>query len=247
MSAHRATLEQELRELSAALAWPEAPDVAAVVRSRIEAAPPRERRRPRRHQLAIALAVLVAVVAATLAVPQARSAILRALGIGNVRVELVEDLPPTAPRSDLSLLGIPVSLDQAREAFPYPLVELDPDLGDPDEVRVGYEPDRVSFVWLGDDDVRLLVSQLAGMYGGAKYVKVAGGATALEELTIDGHRALWISGAAHGFGLIGPTDVNFEEIRLSGNTLLVEDGETTLRIEGDFDRERAVAIARELL
>jgi hypothetical protein len=247
MSPDRVTLEQELRELSAALAWPDAPDVAAVVRSRIEAAPRRARRRPRRHQLAIALAVLVAVVAATLAVPQARSAILRALGIGNVRIELVDDLPPTAPRSDLSLLGIPVSLGEAREAFPYELVSPDPELGAPDEIRLGVVPARVSYVWLGDDDVRLLVSQLAGTYGGAKYVKVAGGATALEELTIDGHRALWIFGEAHGFGLIGPTDVDFEEIRLSGNTLLVEDGETTLRIEGDFDRDRAVDIARTLL
>jgi hypothetical protein len=247
MSADRATLEQELRELSAALAWPEAPDVTDVIRSRIEAAPPRERRRPRRHQLAIGLAVLVAVVAATLAVPQARSAILRALGIGNVRVELVEDLPPTAPRSDLSLLGVPVSLDEARDGFPYELVSLDAELGAPDEIRLGDFPARVSYVWFGDDDVRLLVSQLAGAYGGAKYVKLAGGATALEELTIDGRRALWISGEAHGFGLIGPTDVDFEEIRLSGNTLLVHNGDTTLRIEGDFDRERAVAIARALL
>ena len=122
------------------------------------------------------------MLAATLAVPQARSAILRALGIGSVRVELVDDLPPAAPRSDLSLLGVPVSLDEARERFPYPLVALDPDLGSPDEVRVGDDPARVSYVWADDEGVRLLVSQLAGMYGGAKYVKIAGGTTTLEEL-----------------------------------------------------------------
>ena len=114
-------------------------------------------------------------------------------------------------------------------------------------MRIGDDPARVSYVWRDERGVRLLVSQLAGMYGGAKYVKVAGGATTLEELTIDGHRALWISGEAHGFGLIGTSDVDFEELRLSGNALLVEDGETTIRIEGDFDRERAVAIARALL
>ena len=120
MSAQRAALEQELRELSAALAWPDAPDVAAAVRSRIEAAPHRDRWRSGRQRLAIALAVLVAVVAATLAVPQARSAILRALGIGNVRVELVDDLPPTAPRSDLSLLGDPGVARRGARSVPVP-------------------------------------------------------------------------------------------------------------------------------
>lgn len=247
MSPEHVALERELRELSGQIAWPDTPDVTTAVRSRIEAAPRRDRWLSGRQRLALAFAVLVAVIAATLAVPQARSAILRALGIGSVRVELVEDLPPAAPRSDLSLLGIPVPLQQARERFPYPLLPLDPDLGTPDEVRFGDNPVRVSYVWLDGPGVRLLVTQLAGMYGGAKYVKVAGGATTLEELTIDGHRALWISGEAHGFGVAGPSEGDFEELRLSGNALLVDNGETTIRIEGGFDRARAVAIARALL
>ena len=242
------SLDGELRALGASMEWPEAPNLAAAVGASVGAMPPHQRRLSRRRPLVpVALAVLVAVAAA-LAVPQARTAILRALGIGSVHIELVDELPPLAPRSDLSLLGLPLTLAEARERFHGTLLVPDPGaLGAPDEIRVLDEPQQVSYVWLEPPGVRLLVSVISGRIVGAGFVKAIGPETAIEELSIDGRRALWITGQAHGFGLAGAGGTaGFEELRLAGNTLLVDDGGTTIRVEGDLSLGRAIRVVRAL-
>ena len=95
-----AELETALRQLGHEVAFPPTPDLASAIRGRLER-PQRFWRRP----AAIALAVLVvAAIAAVLAVPQSRSAILDWLGLRNVSVVRVEKLPavpaqrPTRPR-----------------------------------------------------------------------------------------------------------------------------------------------------
>jgi hypothetical protein len=238
------SLERELRALGASVEWPTTPDVSTLVRARI-AEQPRRASRWRRHRLAIAVAVVLAAVAATLAVPSARSAILRALGLGSVKVVRVDELPPAAPREDLSLLGPVTTRAYAEELFAAPLLRFDPDiLGEPDEIRALDRPSRVSYVWRNDNgEIELLVSQLHGVFGGANYVKAAGPGTDVEDFLVDGRRALWLSGDVHGFGLVDPTGGgfnDFEELRLSGNALLVQDGRTTIRIEGDFTRKQAL-------
>jgi hypothetical protein len=244
MNGRRDTLQQDLRALSVGL-WPDAPDVAPAVRSRIEQPP--VRRRVHRPRLALALAVLVAVTAATLAVPQARTAILRALGLGSVRIELVDDLPALAPRSDLSRLGVPVSRDEAAERFRRDLLDIPGSLGEPDEIRIAHDEAAVTYVWRDERGVRLLVSQLPGRLAGEAYVKAVRPDSTVESLTVDGRQAVWLEGV-HGFGLLRPDgEVAFEELRLAGNALLVDDGDLTLRIEGDLGRARAVAISRSLI
>src|SRR4051794_7914624 len=101
-----AELEQQLQALAAELEWPATPDLAAAVRPRLE-----PRRQPPWRAIAIALAVLALAVAAALAVPSARSAILRFLGIEGVTVLRVEQLPSTAP---LGTLGEQTSMAAAR-------------------------------------------------------------------------------------------------------------------------------------
>ena len=224
------SVEHELRALAAVVSWPDEPDVTATVRSRLEAAPQRDRRR-RRRVLAIALAVVVAVVAATMAVPQARTAILHALGIGSVRVELVDDLPALRPRSDVALLGAPVPRDQAGRIFEWPLLRFDGDvLGEPDEIRARLAAHGLlPLAWAVR---RAAACQSApGTCSGGRFRQDGGAGRVGPQLTIDGRRALWITGDAHGFGLDGG---DFEELRLSGNALLVDRGETTIRIEGDL-------------
>ncbi len=246
------SLERELRMLGAVLEWPVAPDATGAVRERLEAAPSRARRRLRRPLLALAAAVLVAVAAA-LAVPQARTAIFRALGIGSVRVVLVDELPAASPRSDLAALGPVATAADARAVFPHPLLEPDEDvLGAVSEIRVRESPPMISYLWIEREQPRLLVSQLPGSPS-MGFVKLVGPGASVDEMTIDGRRAVWIEGEAHGFGLVGDDGeefddaVAFEELRLAGNTLLVELAETTLRIEGELTRDQAIHVARAFI
>jgi hypothetical protein len=243
-------LERELRLLGPSLDWPEGPDLAASVRAALELPAPRLAWWRRRPVLAVALGVVLAAFAAAMAVPQARTAILRALGIGSVRVELVDELPPVQPQADLRMLGARVTLARAAAAFPYPLLVPDQrKLGPYDEVRLGVGgAAQVSFVWFDRTGrVRLLVTVLPGRFIGGRYVKLVGPGTRLEEQRVDGRRTMWITGQAHGFGLEQPTGERFEEIRLAGNTLLVDQGRTTIRIEGDLSKQRAFEVYEALV
>src|SRR3954470_1680651 len=89
-------LDRTLRRLAGELEWPETPDVA----SRLALAP-RRRRRP--LVVAVALALLALVVA--LAVPDARSSILRFFHLGDVTVERVSTLPAAQERPLADDLG----------------------------------------------------------------------------------------------------------------------------------------------
>ena len=91
-------LERALVALGRELDLPPEPDLRSRVRERIE-------RRPRyRRALVPALALLVALGIA-LAVPEARSAILRFFHIGAVTIERVETLPPGRERPLTAGLG----------------------------------------------------------------------------------------------------------------------------------------------
>jgi hypothetical protein len=236
-------LEQELRALSQALDWPQTPDVGGAVREQVARSLPDGRRRWRR-ELVLAVAVLAAALAATLAVPQARSAVLRWLGLGSVRVELVDELPAAAPRESLTLLGPVLSRADAATVVGTPLLRFDPGvLGEPDEIRALDAPRQVSYLWTAGDGTRLLVSELPGSVPSGTFVKTIGPGATVEQLEVDGRRALWITGDAHGFGLVGG---DFEVMRLSGNALLVDRGATTIRIEGDLTRAEAIRVYRAI-
>ena len=99
-------LERALVQLGRELDLPTEPDLRSRVRERIE-------RRPRyRRALVPALALLVALGIA-LAVPDARSAILRFFHIGSVTIERVETLPPARERPLTAGLGPALSLRAA--------------------------------------------------------------------------------------------------------------------------------------
>ena len=115
-------LERALLALGRDLDVPDAPDVVPAVLGRIE--PPRRPvRRPGRRELAIAFAVLLVTLAAVLAVPDARSALLRVLHLGGERIELVDELPPADSDLDETVLGELVTLDEARGRAGFPLRE----------------------------------------------------------------------------------------------------------------------------
>ncbi len=126
-------LEQELLALGRALDVPEAPDLVPAVLSGIAT----RRVRPGRRRVVLVLAALaLAALVASLAIPDARSALLRFLQIGGARIELVDELPVVSPSpAELELmLGQRVSLDEARSSASFELLELD---DEPDAVYLG--------------------------------------------------------------------------------------------------------------
>ena len=226
-----ADLHAELTAL--AVEWPETPDLVDGVLARLEE-PVRPRRRRVvgwRAALAYGLAALVAAFALTMAAsPDARSAVLEWLGLKSVKVERREPRP-----TDSGLrLGSPVTLAEARARHPF--LSLPAALGEPDAVHVGRM--SVSLVYPGPILVQEFPARVEPFIQ-----KTIGMGARLERLRVDGAPAYWITGA-HGFAYESDTGGGFEDQRLAGNTLLVErpDG-LLIRVEGELDRDRAVAIA----
>lgn len=237
-------LELELRELR--IEWPETPDLVAAVEQRLAAPPPA---RPRRSPLArpawqLAVAATALIIAVVMAIPPARAAVLDWLGFSSVRITREEPLPTLG--NEL-VLGDPVTLERAREAFPVLVPE---ELGDPDAVylydHVLFGP-RIDLVY-GSGAPEVLITQFRAVTEPV-IEKAIGTGAEVERLTVNGDPAFFISGAPHGFAYVNPDtgDANFEEQRLAGNTLLVERSDGVLvRLEADFSRERAIEIAESL-
>ena len=238
-------LERELVSLAATLDWPEEPDVVAPVSARIAA--PLPQRRPRRR-LALALALVVAALVATLAVPPARTAIFDWLGIGSARITIVDELPSLDPVPGLEILGDRVTLAQARSRAGFPYAPPPDGEPAPDEVRVAPGM-RVAFLWRDGDRVRLLVTQFPGSAADdpALVKKLVGSGTSVEELEVDGDRAVWLEGGPHVVLFVGPDgSIREDNGWLAGNTLLVARDGVTVRVEGDVSRSDAVRLVRAM-
>ncbi len=226
-------IETRLQELAAHVDFPAEPDVAPAVIARLraepEAAAPRRRWRPR---VAIPLAALALLIGGVAAVPSARSAVLRWLGIQGVRIERVPETPKPAP-STLNL----------GERVPLPAGALVPEeLGAPDSVYRDGE-----FLWLFYDEPRALFTQFRGSTSPDLIKKVAGPDTTVEPVEVDGEPGYWLGGAAHVLFYLHPTgDVRDAPMRLAGPTLVWERGDLTLRLEADVSKSRALAIARSV-
>jgi hypothetical protein len=237
-------LEQALRALGGSIDYPATPDLSGSVRRRL-AAGARPGRIGRRW-LVVALAVLAVVVGAVLAVPQARSTVLDWLGIGNVTIRYVDELPSVdKATSDLDL-GERVSLDEARERAGFPVhVPRVHDLDDPPKVYFREGDRQVAFLYGSQDDPKLLITQ-AGVGGGAvtKLVNIAG--TRSELVFVGpGTTGVWLSGDKHA--LYYPGAEREEPFRLVGNALVFEtyNGVTT-RIEAEISKAEALRIARSM-
>jgi hypothetical protein len=220
-------LERELRALGESIAFPPTPDLAAKVRlpERVPTLWPR--------RLVLVAAVLGAAVVAGLAIPQARSAILRVFGIGAVRIEYVDKLPAVEPEARLDL-GPEISAEDA----PFRLLESSL-LGAPDGVYAS--GNVVTQLYGSPDHVRLLVTQIGGRALRPDVVKkVVGTTTNADFVSIAGlaEPALWIEGAPHILSLPNAPE------RLAANTLIWTQGNRTMRLEGAESLDEAVEIAQ---
>jgi len=250
-------LERMLTRLGGELDWPPTPDLTAGVTARLRAAPaPRRSRFVLRRSVVLAFAILLLLAGTVFAaVPGVRDAVLEFFGLQGATVERRETLPPAPPVRPLDL-GARTTLDAARGRLGFePLVPADP--GDPDgvylrsttpggELSLTYAP-RAGLPRARSTRVGLLVTQFRGDLTPEFLGKLAGQDTRIERLTVDGGRAIWLEGAAHFFFYRGPNGEFVEdELRIAQNVLLIERGRLLVRLEGAFDRERAVEIASSL-
>jgi hypothetical protein len=221
--------EHELRALRSSVEFPATPDIASAVASRLSDTSPAS---PWPRRVALVAAVLAVAAAAGLAIPQARSAILRVFGVGSVRIHYVDRLPAVRPDAPVAL-GPTISEHDA----PFPLLRSDL-VGTPDEVHAS--AGVVTLLYGTPTDVRLLVTQIASPALGPNTVKkIVGTTTNARIVTVDGspEPALWIEGDPHVLALPNAPE------RLAANTLVwLRDG-ITLRLEGATTLEQALRIA----
>ena len=225
-------LERALVALGRELDLPPEPDLRSRVRERIE-------RRPRyRRALVPALALLVALGIA-LAVPEARSAILRFFHIGAVTIERVETLPPGRERPLTAGLGPALSLHDAEARSGVALV-----LNGPRPQRFYAQPGLIATL-LQYRGKPVLVAELQGdQMRVAK--KLAGSATRVEVARI-GSFGLWLVGGRHLLICeAGPGEVRRIEPRLAGNVLIWIDGGRTFRLEGGLNKGQMLELGRQI-
>jgi hypothetical protein len=215
-------LEHALVALGREVDFPATPDLGAAVRPRIA-------RPSRRRWLVVAVALAVVALGIAMAVPPARSAILRFFHIGAVTVERVETLPPAEERPLAAGLGPPLSRAQA-EARSGLRIQL------PEGGRYYARPGLVATLieWQSKP---VLVAQLSGnKVDVAK--KLASEQTIVEPVQL-GDFGIWIEGAPHIVRL-------GRDARLAGNVLVWLEGRTTFRLEGDLDKGQMLELARDI-
>jgi hypothetical protein len=225
-------LERALVQLGHELDVPPGPDLRSRVRERIE------RRSPYRRALVPALALLAALGIA-LAVPDARSAILRFFHIGAVTIERVETLPPARERPLTAGLGPPLSLHAAEARSGVALV-----LNGPRPQRFYARPGLLATLlqYRGEP---VLVAELEGdQMGIAK--KLASPDTRVEVVRI-GSFGLWLEGGRHLLiWEARPGEVRQIEPRLAGNVLIWTDGDRTFRLEGGLKKGQMLELGRQI-
>ncbi len=221
-------LERELRALAVLVDVPVERELAPAVIARLRERRPR-RQVPWRRIAGVAALVLVVGLAATMVVPDARTAVLRFLGLKGVSIIRVEELPPWT--AEPHFFGEVVSLAEAERVVG--LDPLLPDIGPPDEVRIDRFAPHFMLLLYGRPEVRLRLTELVGGTV-EKFVLLEQG---VERVEVNGQPGLWIEGEH-------VVDEPAGLPRRSGRVLLWEQKGLTLRLEGHLTREQALDIAR---
>jgi hypothetical protein len=261
-----AELEQALADLRRHLAFPATPDLAPVIRARLEndtlsrqtTAVPRARWRV---AWLAAAALLILIAGTLLLVPQVRTAIADRLGLPGVQLEWLEtpSAPPASPVGTGLQLGRQVTLAEGSATVDFPvLVPTLTGFDQPDEIYLsGWgEATMLSFVYLPAPNlpssqqtgVGALLTEFRGSPERNLIMKGlhddADGANRLQAVSVAGQSGFWISGVPHAF-YVCPDRGECREVpyRLASNVLLWEQNGLTLRLESSLSLEESLAIA----
>ncbi len=251
-------LEARLTQLAPELDWPTTPDLSHSVSVRITM-----RRAWYQSRWAIAAAAAIVALAALLAYAPARDTIAGWLNL-HTRIQRVGQLATPTPQPPGPLgqrlgLGGLTTLEQARGALTWTVL-VPSSLGQPDEVYLQLPPiappqgevtlvysERLGIPTSGQTGVAVLVTEARGAVNAQFFGKILGPATTIEDVTVGGHHGYWIAGKPH---IIYLTDtqgnIRDETLRLATNTLLIDEGGTIVRIEGDLTKAQVLQIAASL-
>lgn len=261
-----ADLKRRLAELGQSFELPATPSLAERVGAELRAggdprtdvAPQAAGRRAPRLRLALLalVAVLLFAAGAVAAVPSTRHAVLEFFGLRGETIERVPRLPENVRARPAWRLGQPTTLAAARPQLSFDVL-LPRAVEGLNGVFVNYgTPGRSLNLTYPPQEgiprsrltgVGLLVNELNGRAAPGFYGKMVPRDARVERFGIDGHFAVWIEGL-HAFFYKPSTDHTFHigHSRLAANALLVQHGDVMVRLEGGFDKARAVAIARSL-
>jgi hypothetical protein len=242
----RGDLDRDLRALADTLDWPEAADLTAAVRARLDAREPVAWRgvsglRPR-SPLAVAAVGLLALMIAVALVPPARSAILRVLGFTSGARIVQAPPPPTVSHSPVGL-GRPMSFSAAQRRVGF-RIRRPAALGPPRRILMSRRiaGGAVTLRWPGT-----ALTELQG--DGTPYVeKLVQTGTHVRRVRVGTARAYWITGAPHYIVL---RDRRGEVIEgtmalVRANVLLWDAGGIAYRLETRRSLAGALAVARSL-
>ncbi len=242
-----AELEATLREIGRGQKTPDAPHLAARVRARI--AERREPRWPWIFALAPALITLLVLAGGAAAVE-----VVRLRGVDVFRVPAVTAPPRPSPSATARALdlGEPASFGAAQTLVQPLYLSSDPIFGAPDEIYLRRGGNgQVSFVYApqpglpaGPTGHGALVTQLRGVLDTSFIGKGVGPGSRVENVRVGDAPGVWIEGQAHLFFYRdGAGNILQETLRLAGNTLLWQRGDSLMRLEAQVDRSRALEIA----
>lgn len=192
--------------------------------------------RARRRAVVAALAALLVGLAIT---PPVRAAVAEWFGFGGVIVrEAPHPGPRTAPPPPSATSDL--TLRQAGELVTFTPVAPSA-LGTPDGVEVSGDRRVLSLTW--SDNGRMV---RLDQFDGTLSPVMAKLAHDVGIFTVAGIEYLWVE-RPHEVVVVDPDGTErSESARLAGSTLIWERAGTTLRLEADVTRERAVVIARSL-
>jgi hypothetical protein len=246
-------LDLALTDLATAIDYPPTPNLATVVRARIESSeasePARLFPRPRWHRVAFAVAALVLAFAATLTFsPAARRAVADLLGVAGIHIDLEGETPGSGPiRTGINAgdLGERVYLGAAQNY-------VDFDMRTP--LRFDSAPEvfldrsvpggRVSF-YVTLDGNKALVTQFVADLEESFFKKVDATGGSVEFPNVNGIPGYWVGGT-HVIYYVTDGEFLEDSLRQAGPALLWEEGGVTYRIEGAGSLDRALALAATL-